>query len=87
MPWDQSTPWTAPARELVLYQDEQGWRFAVSNNVGILDGRLHDLSTDALDDAKAELLDLVENATGLTYRAEWRSERPGWWTADLGPST
>jgi len=79
---DRDKPWTAPAKELVLYRDGDGWRFAVANESGIMDGRLS-VNHTAEVDAQADLLARVEESTGLRYSAKWRLDKPGWWSAAL----
>lgn len=77
-------PWTAPASTLVLYRGEEGWRYAVHNVLGVLDGALTRLPPDTpTDDAQTELLRKVELETGLVYSATWSSEAPGCWVAEL----
>ena len=76
-------PWTARANALVLYSPEGRWRFAVYNEVGVMDGAL-DLPVDAtVGDAQAALLARVQEDTGLRYEANWTQDGKGWWTAEL----
>ena len=84
MSWDRKKPWTAPARTLVVYRTERGWRFAIYNEAGILDGGLPDVPTDASPElAQADLLRKVEEESERTYVASWSSDKPDWWYADL----
>lgn len=79
---DRNRPWTAPAKELVLYRDGEGWRFSVMNALGIMDGRLS-VNHETEVDAQAELLARVEQIAGVRFSAEWRPDKPGWWSAVL----
>ena len=79
---DRDKPWTAPAKELVLYRDGERWRYAVANERGIMDGRLS-VHHETEAEAQADLLARVEEMVGLRYSAQWRLDKPGWWSATL----
>ncbi|MEM8708910.1 MAG: hypothetical protein AAGE98_20780 [Actinomycetota bacterium] len=66
----------------MIYQTDDGWRYAVSNQHGILDGRLPDV-----DAAQAALQVRAEEATGVSYRVSWKQDKPGWWSADVEIAT
>ena len=77
-------PWAARARALVLYCPTDQWRYAIYNDEGIIDGALLDVSPDADPaDAQATLLRKVEEITGLHYAANWKQDKPRWWSAAL----
>ena len=81
---DRSRPWTEVAKALVLYRTDKEWRFAIYSAVGIMDGRFTDLDPDCSPEVpQARLLDNVSRATNMEYRAEWREDKPGWWSAEL----
>jgi hypothetical protein len=72
-----------PLTGLVLYRTPQGWQFAISAGGGIVDGRLPDTPLAADDsETQAVLLGLIEEWSGRTVQATWRSDQPDWWTAD-----
>jgi len=72
-----------PLTGLVLYRTPLGWRFAVSVGGGIMDGHLVDTPLTADEgEAQAALVGLVEEWSGRTVEATWRTEQPDWWTAD-----
>jgi hypothetical protein len=84
--WDRKKPWTAPAHALVLYLTENGWRYAVFGEGGILDGRMSDIPGESVEQAQDELLRRVEELTSRRYSASWTSEKPGWWETGLEPA-
>ncbi len=84
MSWDQSKPWTAPARILILYRTESGgWRFSIYNEAGTMDGFLDDLGDQATLEEAQSLLARAEESSGLKYAATWTTSNPNWWSADL----
>lgn len=77
-------PWTLPAKTLVLYLRDPGWRYAVYYERGdVMDGGLDDSSSQSLEAAQAELLRKVEELTDLKYAATWTPADNEMWTADL----
>jgi hypothetical protein len=82
--YEPGKPWTARVKSLVLYNEDEVWRFAIANEAGIVDGRLPDLSSGApVEDAQKELMRLVRESTGLDYEATWSSTKPHWWSAEV----
>ena len=79
-------PWEQVAKELVLCRDrdDSGWRFAIAYSLNVADGRLPSES-GSVAEAQAELLSKVEELTSTRYSAEWRQDKPGWWSATLTP--
>jgi hypothetical protein len=78
-----SKPWTARAKSVVLFETDVGWRFAVHNEAGILDGRLSEVTTSDPMIAKAHMMGLLHSTSRYLYEATWTSDKPGWWSAEL----
>lgn len=83
MTWDDATPWTAPARSVVLYCPKTQWRFAIFIEADIIDGALDLPATAAPEDAQASLVARVQDDTRLTYLMKWTLDKPRWWSAEL----
>lgn len=79
-PWYPGRP-TA----IVLSETPAGWRFALTTDrQGSVDGRLGqpELTADA---AQGEMLQRLRANDEVELDGEWRTDKPGWWSADLRP--
>lgn len=82
----RTKPWYPGApTSVVLYETDQGWRWATTTSKGgIVDGRLKesDLSPQA---ARRTMLSNLRDSDGVVPAGEWISTKPGWWQIDVVP--
>lgn len=90
----EGKPWTAPATHLVLLKQRRihphrggrqrdRWRYAIYNEVGIIDGHLDSPLNCPLDQVQRDLLAKVEALTGLHYDTVWTGDSSDCWSAQL----
>ena len=80
-------PWYAgrPTSLVLYFSAEVGWRFALTTDrPAIVDGRLGETDLTP-EQAKAKILDLIRGTEEVELDGGWRSDKPGWWSADLKP--